>query len=153
VGTLSNRQKDKYVPSVKDNGALCEVNYYRFCQLLDADSKTECFEIQSPQGHLAEITLTVIERFKWTCTVQVDICHHGFPHEFGQDLGRQQLMVRIYDDMRMAEVVASGQGNQFQGVYPYPNEQMFQVDEKIQLNKYLAEWLTWLKDHGMKKIV
>lgn len=138
--------KKKYVPSVKDNGALCEVNYYRLCQLLNTDSQVESYQLQSPQGHLAEITLTIIERFKWTCTVQVDIYHHGFPAELGQ----QQLLVRIYDDMRMAEVVASGQGNQFKGVYPYPNEQMFQVDEKIQLNKYLAEWLTWLKDHGLK---
>ena len=37
----------------------------------------------------------------------------------------------------------------FRGVYPYPNEQMLQPDEKYQLNHFLGEWLGYCQRHGL----
>ena len=136
--------KKRYVPDVKSMNALCETNYFRLYRLTAGDATLYEYQVESPQGHKAEIKLEIIEAFKFTTTIQVSIHHHGFPDA----IGKQQLLVRCYSDVRMAEVVASGHGHQFSGVYPYPNEQMFQVDEKIQLNKYLAEWLAWLQNNG-----
>ena len=51
-------------------------------------------------------------------------------------------------DAGMAEVVDAQHMRQFRGVYPYPNEQMHQVDEKVQRNLYLGEWLCYCLQHG-----
>jgi uncharacterized protein YqiB (DUF1249 family) len=48
-------------------------------------------------------------------------------------------------------VVTLEQGQQLAGVYRYPNDQMYQIDEKAQANHYLAEWLSHLLNHGMSK--
>jgi len=53
-----------------------------------------------------------------------------------------ELEVRVYHDARMAEVVSAGASRHLLGRYPYPNQAMYQPDEKSQLNLFLGEWLS-----------
>ena len=53
-----------------------------------------------------------------------------------------RLEVRVYHDARMAEVVGAEHARRFRSVYPYPNVDMHQPDEKSQLNLFLGEWLS-----------
>ncbi len=55
--------------------------------------------------------------------------------------GGPELVVRVYHDARLAEVISARNTGHLQGVYPWPNPQMYQPDEKQQLNQFLGEWL------------
>jgi uncharacterized protein YqiB (DUF1249 family) len=51
------------------------------------------------------------------------------------------LDLRLYHDASMAEIVAFQRHRHLEGRYDYPNPNMYQRDEKIQQNRYLAEIL------------
>lgn len=58
------------------------------------------------------------------------------------------LVIRIYHDVKLAEVISFQQQQPREGLYHYPNEQMFQPDEKVQVNAFLKEWLKLALDRG-----
>jgi uncharacterized protein YqiB (DUF1249 family) len=58
------------------------------------------------------------------------------------------MSVRLYHDASMAEVMSYQNQHRFEGRYQYPNPQMRLPDEKIQLNKFLADWLDHCLQHG-----
>jgi uncharacterized protein len=60
----------------------------------------------------------------------------------------RQCQVRIYHDVRMAEVVAWGDVRKLQGRYHYPNQFMHQEDEKWQMNRFLGEWIQYCLAQG-----
>jgi len=135
----------KYVPDVAKHGALCEANYLRLERLLQDLSNTQYqFSWQDNVGNRVDVDIHVTERFKYTTTLLLLKQVHGIP----APMDRVELTVRMYSDARMAEVVSVGQGKQLAGVYRYPNERMYQIDEKQQVNCYLAEWLGHLLTHG-----
>jgi uncharacterized protein YqiB (DUF1249 family) len=95
-------------------------------------------------GNRVDVDIQVTERFKYTTTLLLLKQAHAIP----APMDRVELTVRMYSDARMAEVVSVSQGTQLAGVYRYPNERMYQIDEKQQVNRYLAEWLGHLLTHG-----
>lgn len=135
----------RYLPDLSRHAAICEANYLRLERLLHDCSQTFYqFAWLDSLGHQSEVTIRVIERFKYTTTLQLT---HGL-QAMPKPLNRVQLTVRLYADARMAEVVTPKQGGQLAGIYPYPNNRMYQIDEKEQLNHYLAEWLHHLMKQG-----
>lgn len=94
-----------------------------------------------------DVTINIIERFKYTSTLQLIKNLHKLP----EPMNTVELTVRLYSDARMAEVVTLSQGKQLAGIYRYPNDQMYQIDEKEQANHYLAEWLSHLLTHGVSQ--
>jgi uncharacterized protein YqiB (DUF1249 family) len=95
------------------------------------------------EGQRALVRLQVEERFTYTTTVQVS---HQYDN-VSQWLDAPRLVVRLYHDVRVAEVICMRR-RPLSGVYPYPNRQMRQPDEKAQLNTYLHEWLSHCLAHG-----
>ena len=59
-----------------------------------------------------------------------------------------EAVVRVYHDAGLAEVVNCQHYRQFSARYEYPNEQMYQVDEKAQVNRFLSELLAHCLKHG-----
>ena len=51
------------------------------------------------------------------------------------------IIVRLYHDARTAEVIEIQKQRRFDPVYKYPNRKMRARDEKVQINKYLGEFL------------
>ena len=51
------------------------------------------------------------------------------------------MVIRLYHDARVAEVISSQDIQQVQPRYDYPNVQMHHPDEKEQMNLFLKEWL------------
>lgn len=138
----------RYIPDIAKHGALCEANYVRLQRLLkDAADSTYEFRWLDQHGNQIDVDIDVIERFKYTTTIRLRKQLHNVP----SPMNNVELIVRLYSDARMAEVVTLSQGKQFAGVYRYPNEQMYQIDEKQQANHYLAEWLSHLLAHGAVK--
>lgn len=131
--------KRKYVPDLKRQMAQAEANYLRLLKLLpdlDTCDRRE-FQLMHDQ-HRVRIRLEVDERFAYTTSVVVSQQHE----QASRWLAAPKLVVRLYHDARVAEVICTRQRRQLAGVYPYPNRQMHQPDEKAQLNAFLGEWLS-----------
>ena len=53
------------------------------------------------------------------------------------------LDIRLYHDAQLAEVVSSKGCRQFAARHDYPNQQMYQRDEKAQINQFLGELISF----------
>jgi hypothetical protein len=51
------------------------------------------------------------------------------------------IAVRCYHDLRVAEVANFQHHKHFHSRYSYPNPNMYQRNEKQQINRFLGEWL------------
>jgi len=135
----------KYIPDIAKHAALCEANFVRLQRLLrDMSDESYHYHWLDHQHNEIDVSIHVVERFKYTTTLQLTKTIHTIP----TPMNNVELTVRLYDDARMAEVVTLSQGSQLAGVYRYPNDQMYQIDEKQQANHYLAEWLSHLLSYG-----
>ena len=122
------------------NGCLKPETLKASMDFLDAQDQRE-YQV-SWQGRSAVVRLQVEERFRYTSTVMVS-------QQMESDsrwLDAPQLLVRLYHDAAMAEVICIRQRRQLSGRYPYPNPQMHQPDEKAQLNDFLGECLNQCLD-------
>ena len=135
----------RYIPDIAKHAALCEANFVRLQRLLQ-DLKEDRYRFSWHDRHdnRIDVDIEVLERFKYTTTLHLTKTLRSVP----TPMNSVELTVRLYTDARMAEVVTLSQGKQLAGVYRYPNDQMYQIDEKEQANHYLAEWLSHLLNHG-----
>lgn len=140
-----------YVPDLVADMAECDANYIRLRKLFpDMDSEDDLqFGIQTlglkartREG--ATVVIRIEERCPFTTMISVDVSS-----EEDKPLIRwPYLELRVYHDVRSAEVVRFERHRNFRYRYPTPNENMFQPDEKSQINKYLGELLNYCIEHG-----
>lgn len=136
----------RYVPDLSEQNALCEANFLRLEKLLgNLDHSRYRFHWYGRDETPVRMRVEVVERFKFTSTLNLIKRNPALPEPMDQF----QLTIRMYHDARMAEVVTWQNGRQLSGVYPYPNERMYQIDEKAQANVFLGEWLGHLLRHGL----
>lgn len=83
------------------------------------------------------ICIRVIERFKYTATVEIFQLAPADPL-----LLAPRLEVRVYHDASTAEVVSCEGQRNFLARYDTPNSRMYHRDEKQQINHFLGEWLS-----------
>jgi len=148
MGVLTKMAKP-YVPNLTDFASVCENNYMRLLSLLpDMDKGTgREFSITGGIGHKTRIRFEIIEQFPYTLTIAVEQVS-----DLSNFLQPPHMEVRLYHDVRMAEVVMFDNHHRFSGVYHYPNPQMRHPDEKHQINQFLAEWLEHCLHHGETNI-
>lgn len=131
-----------YVTDLKSLQGECTANYLRLTRLLgDLEAgDTREVELVSRGRHLGALRLKVCERAPYTSIVQVSEC--GMLDAW---IDAPRMRVHLYHDVRMAEVTDFQRQRHFHGRYRYPNARMHQPDEKLQLNRFLGEWL----EHGL----
>ncbi|WP_158583944.1 DUF1249 domain-containing protein [Salinibius halmophilus] len=141
------RRQRKYVPNMAELNAVCEINYLKLNRLWPNMARDSGLRVNMSTEHgiPAVMVLLCQEQFAYTADIVLTLDLPSMP----ENIGRVDLYIRVYQDMRMAEVVSGGHGKQFEGIYQYPNDKMLQVDEKAQLNKFLSEWLSHALHHGM----
>lgn len=134
-----------YVPDLTEMASICEANYLRLSKLLPEMSSGQGREFVLRGGpHLnTRIAFSIEEQFAYTLTILVEQTSSlsGF-------LNPPKMEVRLYQDVRMAEVISFHNEHKFNGVYHYPNAQMRLPDEKLQINQFLSEWLNHCLEHG-----
>ena len=137
--------KPRYRVDLVSLQAVCEANFARLSQLMpDMASQDERrILLDVPDVGQQSLVMRVLERCPYTTSLQL---RHERRHDW---LAPPSMEVRLYRDVNMAEVVAAYNRRRFRGVYPYPNEQMLQPDEKYQLNHFLGEWLGYCQRHGL----
>ena len=134
----------RYVPDLTALMAECEANYLRLNKLLPTLEENDEREFVLEQaGEEIQVVIRVQERFSHTLTLEFWIGQALHP-----ELPATCLTIRLYQDVRMAEVVDARGGRQIKGVHYYPNEWMQQPDEKHQLNAYLGQWLRHCLERG-----
>ena len=143
----------RYVPDLTRLLDQCEANYFVLQQLL-ADATRACNAVVSKDrtgldaeasceaevletGLIGALALTLVERDRYTCTWS--LTEVGGSSQFALRAGG--LIVRLYHDAQLAEVLHWHNHRILKGSYPYPNADMLQRDEKQRVNEFLAEWL------------
>jgi len=134
--------------------ADCDANYARlmklFPDMIQVSEKTDEQKDERKIGiyHVEEsvLTLRVLEQTPYTTLVRLG-------QEKNSDNGSEWfqlpvLTLRLYHDAKMAEVVTYEGDKRAFPRYEYPNERMYQKDEKAQWNQFLAEWLAHCLEHG-----
>lgn len=120
--------------------ALCEANYARLLRLFPdyEQGNTREFSVGT-----AKVRLEVLERSRYTTFFRL---HQS--HAEDRWLGHLVVDVRAYHDAGMLEVGTFQSHRQIQARYQYPNSRMFQQDEKLQQNQFLADWLEHCQANG-----
>lgn len=127
--------KRRYVPHLPSILATCENNYACMLRLLpdcDSEDLTYEFSINSKLTY----KITILDSTRYTSTLKVAQIDTSTPTFL-----RPTMVVRLYHDARVAEVLESQRTSQLKPVYEYPNLKMHQRNEKFLVNVFLAEWL------------
>ncbi len=79
----------------------------------------------------------VLERHKYTTVIRLA---QNLPLDF-MSAAIPTMIVRVYHDAEVAEVLSYQRHYRFKGKYSYPNPDMCHVREKQRVNEFLGEWL------------
>lgn len=120
--------------------AVCEANYARMLRLFPDYESSNTRELIVGT---ARVRLDVVERCRYTT-----IFHIHQQHAENRWLGLLRVEVRAYHDASMLEVGMFQSHRQVAPRYRYPNDKMFQQDEKYQQNRFLADWLEHCLGNG-----
>ncbi len=135
----------KYRPDVPGWMAQCAVNYASLCKLLPEPLPEGAFML-ALDGQ-APVRISVEQQSRYTLTLKLE--DTSPLHRW---LGSKAMLVRLYHDAHMAEVLAGVNQGMLKAVRAYPNDDMSQVDEKERLNHFLGEWLAFCLRFGRSHI-
>ncbi|MCY3818566.1 MAG: DUF1249 domain-containing protein [Gammaproteobacteria bacterium] len=145
---LQKAGRKRYSIDLNAHMAMCEANYARLMRLMrmldDRDRSAFAMTLGESEPH---VVLRVVARYKYTTEVELSQ-HHGSETE-SETAPETKLAVRLYHDAKCAEVVAFQDQRAFRAVYGYPNRQMRHPDEKVQVNRFLGEFLHMCATHGI----
>jgi len=120
--------------------AVCEANYARLLRLFPDYESANSLEFDVGT---ARVRIDVIERSRYTTIFRLFQTHAE-----AEWLGLMRVEVRAYHDAGMLEVGAFQSHRRVEGRYEYPNNRMYQQDEKRQQNHFLADWLEHCLENG-----
>jgi len=114
---------------------IYEDNFHRLMLLLSELGGDEacCQEV----GHQEGLHVDVLERHKYTTVIKLaqrlplSILSAAMP----------RMVIRVYHDAEVAEVLSYQRHYRFKPKYEYPNPDMCQMREKQRVNEFLGEWL------------
>ncbi len=140
------RYREKYVPDLLSMQRCCEINYTSLMRILpDVDSVGKKYQIAL--ANKLTYRLFVLESSRYTSTIQIEQSQ-----PVAADYLSTVMRVRLYHDVRMAEVCATQQIFNLKQRYDYPNKKMHHKDEKIQSNIFLSEWLKMCIQQGSRSV-
>lgn len=139
--------KSKYQVNLPQHHAECDLNYARLGKLTASEQDDDRWAYRI-ENQLQPVILRVVDEARYTTTLKVE------QPSLADWAKGFSLTVRMYHDARMAEVIAWERQRGFRGHYDYPNQAMFQRDEKAQLNRFLGDWLKHCLAHGrMEEVI
>lgn len=136
---------DSFSVDLQGHHSLCEMNFHRLLKLMpgfEEGYRNWVFSTAKPSD--LQIDIHVVDVAPYTTTVDVL-----------QTQGRVNFMkpasirVRLYHDVAMAEVVGWNRHRHWLPKYNYPNKQMYHPDEKLSLNRFLGDWLSFCRKQGI----
>ncbi|TFH91735.1 MULTISPECIES: DUF1249 family protein [Vibrio] len=135
--------KKPYHVDLSDLMRTYETNYAKLNALLPNQPSVD--DVRCYQAANMTYQIQVVEVTKYTTLV--DICQSDDVPVFPLPT----MSVRLYHDARVAEVCACDHLKRVNARYDYPNEKMLQQDEKVQLNRFLGDWLSFCLRQGISR--
>lgn len=127
--------RKKYVPHLPSILATCENNYVCMLKLLpDCDTRELKYEFEVNEA--LKYSIGIVDSSRYTSTLEMAQISANTP-KFLQP----KMIIRLYHDAKVAEVLEAQRTSQLKPVYEYPNLNMHQRNEKFMVNVFLAEWL------------
>lgn len=145
-----NIRAKKYKPQLATLLNLCDVNYMLLIKLL-ANREEVGEERQFFISDFLTYAISVNEVTRYTTLITIS----QNTVELGEQLSslfKPKMVIRLYHDARMAEVITSQNIRQVKPRYDYPNSEMYLPDEKQQINMFLKEWLQLCHELGQVKL-
>ena len=138
--------KRRYVPDLISDMAECDGNYIRLLRLFPEMHKEDGLEfgVEGTTEDGAVVNITITERCPYTTMLTVRV----ISDEDKPWIRWPSLEVRVYHDLCTAEVVSFERHRNFKYRYYTPNADMFQPDEKSQINRFFGELLTFCLKNG-----
>ncbi|OFA32319.1 cytoplasmic protein [Glaciecola punicea] len=115
--------------------ATCEHNYSCMLKLLpDCDTRDLHYEFEV--GRDTKYRIQIVDSSRYTSTLKMAQLSNSTPAFL-----QPKMVVRLYHDAKVAEVLEAQRTSRLKPVYEYPNLNMHQRNEKHMVNVFLAEWL------------
>lgn len=142
---ISRRERLRYRVDLVRYMAECDANYHRLLKLFPALRLGGERALELDQAlATAAVVIRVLENTPYTSLLRLtQRSDRSSPWD-----SSLELEVRLYHDARTAEVVNNEGKARPQPRYGYPNNRMYQQDEKAQWNLFLGEWLSHCLAHG-----
>ncbi|GAA3898204.1 DUF1249 domain-containing protein [Halomonas cibimaris] len=145
--------RNAYVTDLKTLQGECSANYLRLLRLVGDMEQGERREIGlgdtfTDAANAFALRLHVRQNAPYTTLVEI-----SQTGPLDRVIKHPRMRVHLYHDVRMAEVIDFQRERHFSGRYRYPNTRMHQPDEKLQLNRFLGEWLAHGLAHGHSAFV
>jgi uncharacterized protein YqiB (DUF1249 family) len=140
----------KYRPHLPTLMTLFEVNYMLLLRVLaDKEQLGEqrCFFISDFLSY--RVRVDEVTKYTTLLTINQEANIHGYNLTA---LFCPKMVIRLYHDARMAEVISNQDVQQIKPRYDYPNNKMHLPDEKQQINYFLKEWLQLCLQLGQVQI-
>ena len=136
-GEISSIRKRTYKVDLSAHMAVCDINYQRMLKLFPKMREQDEIKIAlTPGADGTFVVIKALERSPYTTLLylsqQPELNWGSSPN----------MRIRMYHDSSSAEVVEYQHENRFHGHYEYPNQRMRHPDEKVQLNRFLSEYLS-----------
>ena len=96
-----------------------------------------CIADETSFGGKVTVEIEIVEAFKYTTTLEI-----RQKPVLEKWMTNPSMLVRAYHDASTAEVISYQGHRNLQPRYEQPNMDMYHSDEKMQVNKFLGEWLT-----------
>ena len=143
------RKQRKYNVNLTHDHARCEMNFHKLLALLPGlRDGVDSWSFSAGVRSSVTVNVEVLDAAPYTTTIAVE--------QDIQTLCSPRIVVRLYHDVNMAEIVSWDNHRHWKPQYPYPNTHMYHPDEKRALNDFLGEWLAFcLKQgiHGKKSVI
>ncbi|MDX1734632.1 MAG: DUF1249 domain-containing protein [Halioglobus sp.] len=137
---MQRLKKQAFKVNLSELHGLCEANYARLMRLFPDYETSNTRELVVGA---ASVRLEVVERCRYTTIFQL---HQQ--HAESRWLEHLRIEVRAYHDASMLEVGMFQSHRSVAARYQYPNDKMYQQDEKYQQNRFLADWLEHCLQNG-----
>ncbi|NTS77699.1 DUF1249 domain-containing protein [Catenovulum sp. SM1970] len=122
--------------------AICEQNYF-ILQRLVRDWE-HLAELRFEASSQLQYRIKVLTCAKYTNEVEIRQLSPSLPA-----ILQPELVLRVYHDAQVCEVIKNKNIARIAPSYDYPNEKMHQKDEKTQNNIFLNDWLKFCLEQGM----
>lgn len=152
-----NSTARKYHPRISTLMNLCEINYMLMLRILadkEKEGEQRCFFISDFLSYT--VSINEVTRYTSLLTISQDINSSFCTKSSGElvltNLLQPRMVIRLYHDARVAEVVSSQDIHHVKPRNDYPNVHMHLPDEKQQINSFLKEWLQLCHELGQVKL-
>ncbi|MEZ5530378.1 MAG: DUF1249 domain-containing protein [Porticoccaceae bacterium] len=121
--------------------AECDANYFRLMKLFPEMTR-EAAERRLGLSHDSDHELHMMVRENTRYTTLIELSQVACAGNDNPWFRLPVMLLRLYHDARVAEVVSCDGIRHLRPSYGYPNQQMHHRDEKAQWNRFLGEWLS-----------